>query len=227
MSESKTSLSTVQKYEKNPFVVELKGKMYLQPRANTIIQRGQEIVDTVTGEVIQGDMLIGRRRIVDKSQFAKIYASEIGVLFELSRTAIKVFMHLTKVMDYEQRAYFNYYKEFDKLGYKTYSTCYKGLVELLAKNIIALDVRENTYWMNPTIVCKGERFAVYTEYVTQERHEKDKRKRLAIEEMKEQGRQWYDNIDDQTKHQLDVMNEDETDRLTDAYENGEDLYPPM
>ena len=124
MSESKTSLSTVQKYEKNPFVVELKGKMYLQPRANTIIQRGQEIVDTVTGEVIQGDMLIGRRRIVDKSQFAKIYASEIGVLFELSRTAIKVFMHLTKVMDYEQSAYFNYYKEFDKLGYKTYSTCY-------------------------------------------------------------------------------------------------------
>ena len=81
-------------------MVELKGRMYLQPRANTIVAKGQEIVDTTTGEVIQDSVLMGRRKIVDKSQFAKLYASEIGILFELSKPAINVFMHLTKVMDY-------------------------------------------------------------------------------------------------------------------------------
>lgn len=176
-------LSELPKYEKNPFMVQLKGKMYLQPRANTIIAKGQEIVDTTTGEIIKDDVLIGKRRIVDKSQFAKIYASEIGVLFGLSKPAINVFMYLTKEMDYDNRTYFNYYKDFHKLGYKVYTTCYKGILELLQKNIIALDVRENMWWLNPTIVCKGERFAKYTEYVTEDFIKEQQRKqKLSSEE---------------------------------------------
>ena len=90
--------SLEQRYETNPFIVELKGKMYLQPRANTIIAKGQSIVDTSTGEIIDESLLIGKRRIVDKSQFAKIYASEIGVLYDLSKTAQNVFLHLTKII---------------------------------------------------------------------------------------------------------------------------------
>ena len=216
-----TSLSEALKYETNPFIVELKGKMYLQPRPNTIIAKGQEIIDTTTGEVIQDDVLMGRRRIVDKSQFAKIYASEIGVLFELSRTAIKVFMHLTKVMDYDQRAYFNYYRDYGKLGYKTHTTCYKGIVELLSKNIIALDIRENTYWMNPTIVCKGERFAIYTEYVTEERARKDDlraKKRLAHSELSEQGEVFYELMNEATEGKIETMNEAEEEKDKEKYE---------
>ena len=49
--------------------------MYLQPRANSIIAKGQSIVDTDTGEIVQDSVLIGRRKYVDKSQFAKLYAS--------------------------------------------------------------------------------------------------------------------------------------------------------
>ena len=224
-TERPISLSGVPKYEENPFVLQLKGKMYLQPRANTIIARGQEIVDTTTGEVIQDDVLMGRRRVVDKSQFAKIYASEIGLLFDLSRTAIKVFMYLAKVMDYDQRAYFNYYKEHAKLGYKTYTTCYKGILELLARNIIALDIRENTYWMNPTIVCKGERFAVYTEYVTKERHERDRRRAEQKKMLREQGKQWYDALDDATQLKLQRMNEAAERKEQRAYERS--LFPEL
>ena len=200
-------LSEAPQFKNNPFVVELKGRMYLQPRANTIVAKGQEIVDTTTGEVIQDSVLMGRRKIVDKSQFAKLYASEIGILFELSKPAINVFMHLTKVMDYDQRAYFNYFKEYSDIGYKNYATCYKGIIELLANDIIALDVREHTYWLNPTIVCKGERFAVYTEYVTEGWHNKDlEARRIAESRLREQGSDKYDSLDDQTQYKLEMMN---------------------
>ncbi len=227
MSKELKPLNEIKGSDTNPFVLELKGKMFLQPRANSIIARGQQIVDTNTGEVVRDDVLIGRRKVVDKSQFSKLYASEIGVLFELSRSAVNVFIHLTKVMDYDNKAIFDYTKEFAKVGYKTHKQCLLGLRELIAKGIIYPHLVSGVWWLNPTLVCRGERFAKYTEYVTQERHERDAKKRIQQSELKEQGKEWYDNIDDQTKHQLDVMNEDETDRLTNAYENGEDLYPPM
>ena len=155
-----TKISLSYKYEKNPFVVELKDKMYLQPRANSIIAKGQSIVDTETGEIVQDSVLIGRRKYVDKSQFAKIYASEIGLLYELSRSAQKVFLYLIKVMDYENKSIFRW-----KEIYKNYGTAYRGIKELVENNIIAPCDIQNIYWINPTIVCKGERFAKYTEYV--------------------------------------------------------------
>jgi len=163
--EKKQGFSNIKKYAENPFMLELKGRMYLQPRANTIIAKGQSIVDLATGEILDDGILIGKRKVVDKSQFAKIYASEIGILYELSQSGKNVFLYLTRIMDYDNRAYFNYFKEYSKLGYKSFKTCYNGLLELIKKHIIAADIRENTYWLNPAIVCRGERFAKYTEYV--------------------------------------------------------------
>lgn len=159
------SLKDVEGNETNPFVVELKGHMYLQPKANTIIAKGQSIVDTTTGEIIREGVLIGKRKIVDKSQFAKIYASEIAVLYDLSKSAKNVFLHLSKVMDYDNKAIFDYKKEYAKLGYKTEYSTLMGLRELITRGIIAKHLVDNIYWLNPTIICKGERFAKYTEYV--------------------------------------------------------------
>lgn len=118
MNKKKTNVSLSDKFESNPFMVELKGKMFLQPRANMIIAKGESIMNTETGEVLKDNTLIGRRKIVDKSQFAKIYASEIGILYELSRTAQNVFLYLTKVMDYDNKAYFSYVNDLQKVGYK-------------------------------------------------------------------------------------------------------------
>lgn len=201
------SLNEIKEYESNPFMVQLKGKMYLQPQANSIIARGETLVDTVTGEIITDDVLIGRRRIVDKSQFAKIYASEIGMLFGFSKAAINVLMYLSKVMDYDQRAYFHYIKDAHKLGYKTGYSTLKGLRELLKENIIAKDVRENTYWVNPIVICKGERFAKYTEFVTIERHEADlKREQEAM--LRKQGELFVESLDEDTKYKYQQATKD-------------------
>ena len=183
------SLKGIEGYETNPFMIELKGKMFLQPRANMIIAKGENIVNTETGEVLKDNTLIGRRKVVDKSQFAKIYASEIGILYELSKTAQNVFLYLTKIMDYDNKALFHYAKDFKKLGYKTEVSCLKGLRELLTKNIIAPHYINGVYWMNPTIVCKGERFAKYTEYLTEEEAKREQQFLL-----KQQGKKFIDNL---------------------------------
>lgn len=183
------SLKEIEGYETNPFMVELKGKMFLQPRANMIIAKGENIVNTETGEVLKDNTLIGRRKVVDKSQFAKIYASEIGILYELSKTAQNVFLYLTKIMDYDNKALFHYGKDFKKIGYKTEVSCLKGLRELLTKNIIAPHYINGIYWMNPAIVCKGERFAKYTEYLTEEEAKREQEYLLKV-----QGKKFIDNI---------------------------------
>jgi hypothetical protein len=182
-------LNDIKKHETNPFMIELKGKMYLQPRADMIIAKGENIVNMETGEVIKDNTLIGRRKVVDKSQFAKIYASEIGILYELSKSAQNVFLYLTKVMDYDNKAYFNYLSDFKKLGYKGYNTPYLGLKELIQRDIIAAAVMPHFYWMNPAIVCKGERFAKYTEYLTEEEAKREQQVLL-----KQQGKKFIDTL---------------------------------
>ena len=152
-------------YEKNPFVLQLKDKMFIQPRANTIIAKGEKIIDTNTGEIIKEHILIGRKKYVDKSQFAKIYATEIGVLYDLSKTAQNVFFYLSKVMDFDNRAILNHSVHCKKIGYKTNTPVIKGLRELIQAGIIASSDTAHVYWLNPLIVCKGERFAKYMEYV--------------------------------------------------------------
>lgn len=208
MAEELKSLKDIEGSEVNPFIVELKGKMFLQPRANTIIAKGQGLVDTNTGELISDDVLLGRRKIVDKSQFAKIYASEIGSIYTLSKAAINVFIHLTKVMDFENKAIFDYMKEYKKVGYKTEVSPLKGIRELITRGIIYPHLVNGIWWLNPSIVCKGERFAMYTEYVTKERHEADMKK-LAEKQMKEQGENTYNSLDSKTQHSLAKMNQAE------------------
>jgi len=180
------SLKKIKKHVVNPFVIELKGRMYLQPRADTIIAKGQSIVDLTTGEILDDGVLIGKRKVVDKSQFAKIYASEIGLLYELSNPAKNVFLYLTKVMDYENKAYFSYTQQYDKAGYNTHKAPLKGLQELILKNIIAPSDMVNVWWLNPTIVCKGERFAKYTEYVVAK--DGSEKKNITAGELAEQGK---------------------------------------
>jgi len=57
------SLNSIKKHRENPFMVELKGRMFLQPRANAIVARGEKIIDVETGEIIKEDsILIGRQK---------------------------------------------------------------------------------------------------------------------------------------------------------------------
>lgn len=180
------SLKDSENHETNPFILDLKGKMYLQPRANTIVAKGEAILDTQTGEILKDEtVLLGRRKTVDKSQFAKVYVSELAILMDLSKKAINVLIYLMGKMDYENKAFFNYKNEHQKISYKSDVPALNGLRELIKNNIIAVSNMPHFYWLNPIYVCKGERFAMYTEYVTEEYAEQE-RKDIQKKQMEEQ-----------------------------------------
>ena len=216
MNKKKTNVSLSDKFESNPFMVELKGKMFLQPRANMIIAKGESIMNTETGEVLKDNTLIGRRKIVDKSQFAKIYASEIGILYELSRTAQNVFLYLTKVMDYDNKAYFSYVNDLQKVGYKSKGSVYNALKELVQSNIIAPSSMTNFYWMNPAIVCKGERFAKYTEYLTEEEAKREQEYLLKM-----QGKKFIDILPESVEEKLRIAGNKKTIDNQNQYQDNE------
>jgi hypothetical protein len=193
--------------------------MYLQPRANTILAKGQAVADITTGEIISEDVLIGRRKIVDKSEFAKIYASEISVLFDLSKKALTLLIYFMKKMDYENKIIFDYKKQYKDVGYKAYVQPLKAIRELIANEIIAPHIVDNIYWINPTIICKGERFAKYTEYVTEDYI---KNKQIAEQKIKEQAKESIGFLDDKTQDQINAMNAEEERKYNE--ENMQKLY---
>ena len=165
------------RFEINPFIEELGGRMYLKPKANVIIAKEEAILDQATGELRrEGDVLIGRRKVVDRTEFAKVYFGEIATIYDLSRSAIRVLMYCAKVMDYENVSYLNYSKDLEKIGYKKSDSIIRGIRELYTKNLIAPHFKIHHYWMNPLYICKGERFAKYTEWVTEERAASDDEK---------------------------------------------------
>ncbi|CQB90150.1 Uncharacterised protein [Chlamydia trachomatis] len=112
-------------------------------------------------------------------------------------------------MDFDNKSIFDYNREYGKVGYKSNVQPLKGLRELIAKGIIYPHSLPGIWWMNPTIVCKGERFAVYTEWVTKERHERDAKRQTRRQELSEQGQEWYESLDDDTQYKLDQMEKHE------------------
>lgn len=198
-------ISEEAKHEFNPFYKEIKGKMFLRPKSDTIIGKKDAVVDTSTGE-IKADVVMASRKIVDKSQFAKLYASEIGLLFDLSKPAINVFMYLSKVMNYENNAFFMYTSQFKKIGYKSYIPCLKGIRELLTKNIIAIDLKPHHYWLHPAIVCKGERFSKFIQYEVGTPTLFDDNKDTANKYLIAQNKKIMEKADDKTGKKLTEMN---------------------
>lgn len=197
-------------YEKNPFVVELKGSMYLQPKPNTIIARGEQIVDTTTGEVVEDSVLMGRRKVVDRSEFAKIYFRQIKAIFDLSPTALKVLMRISEKMGYDTMVLFNAKQEAPKLGYKTQQAIQRAIKELLDCGIIAQGYVASMYWVNPLYICKGERFAMYLEYTTKEYAAKSEERRAMIQDqLKEQAAHQMDGLDERTEHSIQAMDKRE------------------
>lgn len=199
-------LRSAKGYETNPFVLELKGRMYLQPKPNTIIARGEQIVDTTTGEVVEDSVLMGRRKVVDRTQFAKIYFSQVQAIFDLSRAAMRVLIRISEKMGYDTMVLFNAKQEAPKLGYKAQQVVQNALRELLTCGIIAQTTIPSVYWVNPLYICKGERFALYLEYTTKEYAEKSEKRRAEIQgQLKAQAERYYDPLDEHTAYSMDAM----------------------
>lgn len=137
----------------NPYIVKCtKTKRKFHP---VIVSRKPvEVINTQTGEVTMGTQLIGKQKIFDNSEFIKWYNPK--VLIGLSSQAIAVFSYIVSRLQFGGIVQFSYDDSITYTGYKNRQSIWKGLCELLRKDIIRVK-QKGEYWVNPNIVYKGQR----------------------------------------------------------------------
>lgn len=156
-------VSQAEKYKTNPFASDVfnieKGKKSVIAGTTK-----QVLVDTDTGAV-EGITLLHKYKEVDKEQFVKLYIEEISSLFELSKTGLKVFGFVLKALRINSaEIYIDISELMQFCEYKQKNQVYKGLAELIANKIIAMSIRPNLWFINPSIIFNGDRVVFAKEY---------------------------------------------------------------
>jgi hypothetical protein len=149
-------------YNKNPYMPNL-----IIPKRNRVVQAVSgtdwSLVNTETGE--EKGLLLAIRQKVDKQEFVKIYKSQIQMLFNLSSSAFKLFGYLMESLEINKDLIMLDIKEAcNYTGYKTRSTIYKALTELLDNQFIARTSKPNVFFINPAIFFNGNRLMLLKEY---------------------------------------------------------------
>lgn len=133
--------------------------------------KAEMLANTTTGEITH-TALVHQLQIVDSEHFVKIFAAGVIAMFELSRTAQKVFTIVLK--NYQSSPLTGGYSDtvdlfwFDEklsgqkigLGQSAFNT---GLRELIDKQFLAPRM-PNSYWVNGNLFFRGDRVMFIKEY---------------------------------------------------------------
>ena len=130
----------------------------------TIAKTDKGIFSKSTGEIDEDTLFIGVKKELDKEQFIKIFHSQLQVLFDLSKAALKLFSYIASATEFKDRIIFDLEECKRYTGYKGKEAIYKGLAELLKADMIARTGASNIYFINPQIFYKGDRIVLVTEY---------------------------------------------------------------
>jgi hypothetical protein len=130
-----------------------------------------DLTDPSTGQVHAASVI---RTLEDKddAEFVKVFASGVAAMYDLNRTAQRVFQRV--LGEYQREPMTNGYADSIQLtwfgdglnGQKvdmSEPTFNRGMRELLAKGFIAPRT-PTVYWVNPTLFFKGDRVLFIKEY---------------------------------------------------------------
>ena len=92
-------------------------------------------------------------------------------LFELSKSAQKVFSYMLSRVKYDDILRFDIEECLKKTEYRSRPPIYSAIGELLQKEFIAKTKNQFVYWINPKLFYKGDRLVVMREYRKAKRKE--------------------------------------------------------
>jgi len=121
----------------NPFIEET--IQHIEKGEKTILMstRNDILVDGDTGEV-KAHSVIAKKVKLDKAQFRKVYVNSLAAWFDLSKTALKVFGFILKVLKPHNDSFdFDIEECMNYTGYKSKNSVLSGLAELLENTFIA------------------------------------------------------------------------------------------
>lgn len=145
----------------------------------------QDLADIQTGEVVASSMIHTIEEI-DDTEFVKVFAAGVRAIYDLSRTASRVFQVILQRYQAEPMsggfadsvyiAWFDGGLSGQNIGMSE-DTFQRGLKELLAKGFVA-PRQPNLFWVNPSLFFKGDRALFLKEYRRKRRVEGETTKQI-------------------------------------------------
>jgi len=172
-----TPISKYEKHKTNPFIPEAIDNVQIRKRTQMIHPTSREaihyVVNSETGE-IDGHSAFLRVIEVDEERFVKLFLSELGALWDLSKPALKVFSYVMNCMRMnEDSIFFDPNECMEYTGYKGKKSVFNGLAKLIEHDIIARSTIPYRYFINPMIVFNGSRVTFAKTYIKKRKQEKD------------------------------------------------------
>lgn len=130
--------------------------VYFNPETTRFKER--ELVDG-EGEVLKFKEKFELLPYMDNASFVKLFKGNYDMLKGLSSAGFNFFFYMTEFL-LEKNHYFIYVdvdKVAEKMGYKTRKSVYDALIELLNLDILRKKTGEGFFWVNPSVVFRGDR----------------------------------------------------------------------
>jgi hypothetical protein len=174
MAEEKREITGVRSaptHTENPFldgtVTEVKGKK----KFYNVLSQPAVAMNPKTGEFL-GRVEHKVVRMVDDSQFVKVFADGIAGIYDLSKPGGRVFRYLFDVVQQHpnvDRLYLYFMDAVEEPWAIPKSVFFRGMAELLDKNFIARSQNPNMFYLNPAMIWNGDRFSFVQEFVRAKR----------------------------------------------------------
>jgi hypothetical protein len=147
-----------EKHATNPFLANINYR-----ETNKITKIGEadvQLYDTKKHQVIKDSKVVYAQEFsYDKTKFLKIYDYELDFLFNLTPEAIKILAYIVKYkLEFERdEFFFSIPKYCEETKIRHSRKLNVGLNLLLQENIIARSEINTMFYINPSILFKGER----------------------------------------------------------------------
>lgn len=160
--EAPVGKKSMPEYESNPSLPVVSQKARVGTRRLTNKAGDKCMIVSEAGEILAP---AGFHEIVevDKTQFVKVYVDGVAAFNDLGKPGAKVFkmVYSYVLKNPDTDAVFLYYKDARSMARATFD---RGIVELLAKEIIYKSTRPNLYFLNIDYMFNGNRLALVKEY---------------------------------------------------------------
>jgi intergrase/recombinase len=179
----------IEKYErntKNPFIEkaidEINNHIVKKYRSSS----GQDekailqAINPDTGEML-GHTTFIRQIEVDEDKFTKVYLSQFSAFWDLGKQGIKVFGYImTKLVIGQDLFIFLLDECLQYTDYKSKSSIFIGIGQLLQTEIIARGPAENLYFINPLVAFNGNRVTYANTYVKKRKNDRKHENQLRL-----------------------------------------------
>lgn len=174
LNDNPTKLTEAPIYKKNPFIDNMVVELRIKHKTQMIKSADDDtsvMLITNDGENV-GHSAFMRQIQVDEDKFAKIYISQLGVLWNLQKTSMRVLTYILSIIKpNDDRVYFDMKECLDYCNYKESKSVFNGLLGLIKSKIIARSSKSYLYYINPSIVFNGSRVSFMTTYVKKKNNE--------------------------------------------------------